>query len=289
MSLRENYQLGISKLNTLKGNNGKSLTLRKGLLLVEKAKLKKIYIAIGIAILLLAIGFYLYYFFPQVIPGLASTSLKQDVHILLIGLDDRESVVEGEVSADALVLAQLLVDGKEIKITNIVLNETVTFGEKIEKEQLETFLTGIGKLAGVDLNYYFTISYQGFVELVDKLGGITITREEELNVPDLDLALRQGNNTLSGSAALNYARFFDYTKDEAERVKRQQEVISAIIDKALNETTLVNIPQMFNTAITTYNSVDTNLEYTLVVDIIEYLMKNRELSINYGLITEGAD
>jgi Transcriptional regulator len=136
------------------------------------------------------------------------------------------------------------------------------------------------------LNYYFTISYQGFIDLVDKLGGITITREEELNVPDLNLALKQGNNNLSGEEALNYARFYDYTKDEQDRAKRQQEIISAIIDKALQETTLVNIPQMFNTAISTYNSIETNLEYTLVVDLIEFLIKNREISINYGVIAE---
>ncbi len=248
--------------------------------------MKKIYIAIGVAILLLAIGFYLYYFYPQVIPGLASTSLKQDVYILIVGLDDRESVVEGEVSADALVLAQLFVDNKEIKISNILIEETPTFGEKIDEENITAFLDDIGELASVELNYYFTISYQGFIDLIDKLGGITITREEELNVPDLDLALTQGNNSLSGEEALNYARFFDYTKDEQDRAKRQQEIISAIIDKSLQEATLINVPQMFNTAIATYNSIQTNLEYSLVVDLIEFLMKNREISINYGLITE---
>jgi LCP family protein required for cell wall assembly len=253
---------------------------------MEKAKMKKIYIAIGVAILLLAIGFYLYYFYPQVIPGLASTSLKQDVYILIVGLDDRESVVEGEVSADALVLAQLFVDNKEIKISNILIEETPTFGEKIDEENITAFLDDIGELASVELNYYFTISYQGFIDLIDKLGGITITREEELNVPDLDLALTQGNNSLSGEEALNYARFFDYTKDEQDRAKRQQEIISAIIDKSLQEATLINVPQMFNTAIATYNSIQTNLEYSLVVDLIEFLMKNREISINYGLITE---
>ena len=248
--------------------------------------MKKIYIAIGVAILLLAIGFYLYYFYPQVIPGLASTSLKQDVYILIVGLDDRESVVEGEVSADALVLAQLFVDNKEIKISNILIEETPTFGEKIDEENITAFLDDIGELASVELNYYFTISYQGFIDLIDKLGGITITREEELNVPDLDLALTQGNNSLSGEEALNYARFFDYTKDEQDRAKRQQEIISAIIDKSLQEATLINVPQMFNTAIATYNSIQTNLEYSLVVDLIEFLMKNREISINYGLVTE---
>ncbi|NLJ84766.1 MAG: LCP family protein [Halanaerobiaceae bacterium] len=253
---------------------------------MEKAKLKKIYIAVGIAILLLAIGFYLYYFYPQVIPGLASTSLKQDVYVLIVGLDDRESVVEGEISADAIVLAQLYVDNKELKISNIILEEKPSFGESIDAEKLTAFLADIGKLASVELNYYFTISYQGFIDLVDKLGGITITREEELNVPDLNLALKQGNNNLSGEEALNYARFYDYTKDEQDRAKRQQEIISAIIDKALQETTLVNIPQMFNTAISTYNSIETNLEYTLVVDLIEFLIKNREISINYGVIAE---
>src|SRR5690554_4847306 len=110
---------------------------RKGLLFVEKTEKKKIYIAIAIAIIILAIGFYLYYFYPQVIPGLASTSLKQDVNVLIIGLDDRDSVNKGEISADTIILAQLLIDNQEIKLSNIVLEEKPSFGEETDDDKIE--------------------------------------------------------------------------------------------------------------------------------------------------------
>jgi len=246
---------------------------------------KKIYIAIVVALLLLAIGFYLYYFYPQIIPGMASTSLKQDLTVLVVGLDDTESVSKGEISADSIVLAQLSTNSNELKLTNIVIDEK-TFGENIDKKKLEGLLEEINDLTSVELNYYFALSYQGFINLVDNLNGIEIELQEKLIVPDLNLDLKAGNIMLSGQEALNYARWYDYRKDEKDRIQRQQQIISSLIDKASKDKTLLDIPQLFNTTVDTFNSVETNIEYTLITDLIEYLMSNNTPSVSYDIIME---
>lgn len=249
----------------------------------KKESNKKVLIAVVIAVLLLALGFYLYYFYPQIIPGLASTSLKEDVKVLVIGIDDVESVDEGEVSADTVILAQVLLENNEVKLTNIVVEDN-SFGETIEQEEIDELMSEVGDMVSVDLDYYFTLSYQGFINLIDNLDGIVITREEELNVPDLNLSLKEGNNQLSGEEALNYARWYDYTKDEEDRIQRQQEIISAIIDKVLVNKSLKDIPQLFTTTVDTFKSVDTNVEYTMVTNIINYLMNNENQKISYDII-----
>ncbi len=251
----------------------------------KKDSKKKLLIAVIIAILLLIIGFYLYYFYPQIVPGLASTSLKEDVHVLVIGIDDLESVNKGEISADTVILAELLVENNEIKLTNIVV-EDCSFGETVEQEEIEDLMSLAGDIVSIDLNYYFALSYQGFINLIDNLGGIVITREEELNVPDLGLSLKEGNNQLSGEEALNYARWYDYTKDEEDRIKRQQEILSAIIDKVLVNKSLKDIPQLFTTAVDTLKTVDTNVEYTTVTNIINHLMNNENQKISYNIVYE---
>lgn len=255
---------------------------------MEKIESKKIYIAIAIAVIVLAIGFYLYYFYPQIIPGLASTSLKQDLNVLVVGFDDMDSVSEGEISADIIVLAQLFPDSQEIKFTNIVL-EDKSFGEEVEEEELKELMDEVGEIVSTNLNYYFSISYQGFVNLIDNLDGLVVTREEKLNVPDLELALVQGNNYLSGEEALNYARWYDYTKGEQDRIQRQQEIISAVIDKALVDKTLLDLPELFNTTVDTFKSVDTNFEYTIVTDIVEHLMNNKNQTISYDVFVENGE
>ena len=52
----------------------------------------KIWVPLLIAIILMGVGFYLYYFYPEIIPGMASINPKVEVeaNVLLIGLDDMD-------------------------------------------------------------------------------------------------------------------------------------------------------------------------------------------------------
>lgn len=244
---------------------------------------KSIYIAIAIALLLLAIGFYLYYFYPQIIPGMASSSLKQDLKVLIVGLDDTESVLKGEIAADSLILAELFTNSNELKLTNIVIEER-SFGEEIDESELKNLTKDVAELTSTELNYYFALSYQGFINLVDNVGGVKIERDEPLKISDLDLDLKKGTNSLTGQEALNYARWYDYRKDRKMRVDRQQQIISALLDKALKGKTLLDIPQLFSTTVDTFNSVETNLEYTLISDIIQHIMNNQKPTVSYDSI-----
>lgn len=242
----------------------------------------KIIIAIIIALLLLSIGFYLYYFYPQIIPGMASTSLGKYVNVVIIGIDDLESVKKGSVHADSIVFAQLSTRENKLKLTNIVM-ETDIFEKDLEKQEVEGIMKEIEDITSKSINYYFTISYQGFINIIDSLGGISITRKEVLRIPDLELDLKPGINNLSGQEALNYARWYNYKTDERERIERQQQVISGLIEKAVNNKTLLDIPEIFNTTVKTFKSVKTNIEYTLITDIVEYLMKNK-INVDYNSI-----
>lgn len=250
----------------------------------SKSSNYKIYIAIGIAIIILVIGFYLYYFYPQLIPGMASTDLKGDLNFLAIGLDDLESVEKGEINVDALVLFKLKTDSKQLEVVNIVTDKR-RFDPEMSEEDIKAYLDEISKAASTDISYYITISYQGFIDLVDNLGGIDITLKDKLKVPDLNLDLRAGVNTLIGQEVLNYSRWYDYTKDEKERIQRQQQVLNAIIEKAYKGANLLDLPQLFKTTIDTYKTVKTNIDYTLISDIVEFLRKNNNLEVSYSIIS----
>ncbi|MFP4662763.1 MAG: LCP family protein [Halanaerobiales bacterium] len=245
---------------------------------------KKVYIAIAIALLLLAIGFYFYYFYPQVIPGMASPSLNQDISILVVGVDDTESVSKGEISADSIILVELYSDSDKIKLTNIIMDEERSFGETVEKEEVATLLEDLSEMTSTAPNYYFTLSYQGFINIVDNLGGLEIQREEELNIPDLNLDLKAGTNQLSGQEALNYARWYDYRTDRMERVERQRQIINALVDKGLRDKTLTDVPQLFTTTVDTFKSVKTNLELSTITDVVEFLMSNENINVSYDSI-----
>ncbi len=251
----------------------------------SKSNNYKLYIAVGIAIIILVVGFYLYYFYPQLIPGMASRALNGNVSILAIGLDDMESVTKGEINADTLVLFKLDTDGKQLELVNLVTDKR-EFNPEMGEEDIKAFLDEISKIASTDIGYYITVSYQGFVDLVDNLGGIDIALEEGLKIPDLNLDLKPGVNTLVGQESLNYSRWYDYTKDENDRVQRQQQILNGIIEKTYKGANLLDLPQIFKTTVDTYKSVKTNVDYTLIADIVEYLRKNEDLEVNYSVISQ---
>lgn len=242
----------------------------------------KIYIAVLVALILLAVGFYLYYFYPQLIPGLASTNLQENVNVLIMGFDDADtSESDGEINVDTMVLLKLETVENNLSVINIISDDK-SVSEDIKEEELSNIMAEAGALTGTDIDYYFTVSYNGFKNLVDNLEGITIELDEDLKIPDLVLDLHEGNNKLTGEETLNYARWYDYRTDETTRVKRQQQVINALIDKAFQEKGLVDIPELFNTTVDTFKAVNTNVEYTLMTELVQYLMKNKdELTIDY--------
>ncbi|HLV08703.1 MAG TPA: LCP family protein [Halanaerobiales bacterium] len=242
----------------------------------------KLYIAIGIALIILAIGFYLYYCYPELIPGMASTELKEDVSLLVIGLDDEESVEKGETNIDALVLFELKPEENQLKIINVISDKR-SFDSEVDEEEIGSLIADIGEISSTEIKKHLTISYQGFVDLIDNLGGIDITLEEELRIPDLELELEEGANVLTGYEALNYCRWYDYTKNERDRIERQQQVLEAIIQKVYSSANLLDIPQLFETTVDTYKTVNTNIDYSLVADIISYFNDNEDLEYNYSI------
>ncbi len=98
---------------------------------------------------------------------------------------------------------------------------------------------GVGEALGLKVDYYLMINLEGFAQLVNSLGGVTVNVNEWVaiggatdghHLPDNYLSPGQ-NQHLSGVNALWFARGRFGTTDYA-RMKRQRCVIKAIIDTA---------------------------------------------------------
>lgn len=220
------------------------------------------------------------------VSNVVNPDLKEDVNILIIGLDDLESVTRGEIAADALVLVKLHPEDKKLDLINIITKDKVlNLDMNNKEEELIDLLDKMGKITSTEIDYYFTISYQGFTNLVDNLDGIEIALKEDLKVPGLNLDLKAGRNTLSGAEALSYSRWLDYTKDERDRIRRQQQIISAMIKKAFFDKTIFDLPELFKTTVDAFKMVNTNIEYNMITKIIASFNNATELEINYNIIS----
>ena len=104
----------------------------------------------------------------------------------------------------------------------------------------------VERFTGVRIDHVVMVDFSGFKEIVDALGGIEInvtesfTSTHSLN-PDGKRHFDQGLQTMDGAAALDYARERYAFKDgDFARIRHQQQVIKAILNKAASGGTLTS-------------------------------------------------
>jgi LCP family protein required for cell wall assembly len=111
----------------------------------------------------------------------------------------------------------------------------------------------VEETTGIPTQHYVLIRMEGLERLVDALGGITVTLECPLyeQTPDprdqtkmVNWALPAGPNFLNGADARKFATY-RYIQSDFGRVKRQQQLIWAIRNRALQLDVIPRIPELW--------------------------------------------
>jgi len=96
-------------------------------------------------------------------------------------------------------------------------------------------------MTNLRIDHYVEVSFLGFKEMVDALGGVEICTRRKINDPKSHLVLPAGTHRLDGITALKYVRtrYFDGMGDLG-RMQRQQQFIAAMIREASSAGVLLN-------------------------------------------------
>ena len=100
---------------------------------------------------------------------------------------------------------------------------------------------------GLDIQDYFVVDFNGFKNIIDKMGGITVTITEEEAAyynKHMNWNVSAGEVTLNGEKALQHSRNRSLAGTDFQRTRRQRDVVQAMYRRALeinNFTTLVEI------------------------------------------------
>jgi polyisoprenyl-teichoic acid--peptidoglycan teichoic acid transferase len=171
-----------------------------------------------------------------------------NVSILFIGVDESDTRNFGSSTrSDALMLATLNNDTKSVKLVSIPRDSytyipEVGYNTKINhahafggpKATIET----VEELFNIPVDYYVKMNFHAFIDVVDALNGIKVDVPYEMyeqNSRDEQDAihLEEGMQNLDGEEALAFARTRKADND-IERGKRQQEIMKAIMKKAVS-------------------------------------------------------
>ncbi len=159
------------------------------------------------------------------------------------------------------------------------------------------------EILDINLHYYIRIDFQGFVQAIDTVGGVTVTLDEPVYDPNFDwqfgynaLNLPAGENHLDGQTALLLARARGATgiglgvaRGDFGRGDRQRDIIVALKDKILDAGTYSNpvrINQLIGTA---ENHVRTDIQVSEMLRLYEIIGEiPSDKIISFGL-DNGAD
>lgn len=194
---------------------------------------------------------------------------KGRVNILILGTDRRD---KGERAArtDTMMVASLDPVARRAVVLSIPrdlwvfipgygegrINTAHFYGElnggqgpALAKETVEANL-------GIPIDYYVRLDFEGFKEIVDTLGGVTIDVEAPIRddmFPDDDYGYRTiyipaGRQEMDGETLLQYVRT-RHGGNDFERMRRQQQALRALAQRALDLNLLPRLPALINTAL----------------------------------------
>ncbi|MCH6268562.1 LCP family protein, partial [Neobacillus citreus] len=171
---------------------------------------------------------------------LAVNPQKQSVKMLSIPRDTRTEIVG---------------KGKEDKI-----NHAYAFGGvPMAMDTVENFLD-------IPIDYYIQINMEGFKDIVDAVGGVTVQNDLDFTVGQYHFA--KGKITLNGDEALSYSRMrHEDPRGDFGRQERQRQIIQAVIKEGASLSTLTNFSDIFS-------ALGKNVKTNLTFDQMAAIQKN---------------
>lgn len=222
----------------------------------------------------------------DLLQSLAVTDSPSDpFYMLLIGVDkseyrDSSGEYGGSYRTDSMMLARI--DPKEKAVTLISVprdTQVELAGHGTQKINAAYAFGGpslavktVSELAGVPINHYAEIDFDGFQAVVDALGGIEVDVPMEINDDMAGGHVDAGQQTLNGEQALILCRsrhnYDDIGNGDAIRAANQRLVLSAIMKKVMTS----DVATITNTVSTLAEYVTTDYSVAGIVGLAQSMI-----------------
>ncbi len=191
------------------------------------------------------------------------------VNFLVVGSDSRagadaddpdfanvggEAEVQGRRS-DTLIIVNVEKSSGIISLLSVPRDLWVSIGDSENTERINVayregaavLVRTVNRALGIPIHHYLEIDFQGFKDLVDAVGGVTVCVEYPTRDRNTGLYIRTGCANLDGIESLAYARsrFFEEKRDgqwqvdgtsDIGRGKRQRLFMALLMQTAVNRT-----------------------------------------------------
>ena len=212
------------------------------------------------------------------------------INILLLGMRGLEDEGDGKLLSDAMILASIKKSTDEIALISLPRDLYVKIWCTLEDRKINfAYAQGgldcakktVSLVTDLYVDYAVSIDFKGIEEGVDALGGITIELEKPFEesfqwsnegleendnwfIKEIEgeekwvFHVATGTNELDGQTTLYYVRS-RYSTNDFDRMRRQNQVLMAIKEKALSLGVLTNPIKIFNLLDVLGKSVKTDM------------------------------
>ncbi|NMA67186.1 MAG: LCP family protein [Clostridiaceae bacterium] len=267
-------------------------------------------VILSLAIFTGAYGFASDWYFPN--PFKNRTLAEEDgedltklegFNVLLLGTDERDG--EGIKSrTDSIIVLNYNDKENRISMLSIPRDSRVTLpGRGIDKINAANVYGGpelavktVSELIDMPIKYYVLANFEGFANIVDSLGGVTIDVERDMYHyddvnPKHSINLKKGKQLLDGDKALQYVRFRGDADGDISRTGRQLTFLKALAGEMMQPKTLA---KMHKVVPALYENVETNLGLSQLlslakagrnldsIEIVTQTLPGRFLDTDYG-------
>ncbi|MEU6998570.1 LCP family protein [Nonomuraea sp. NPDC046570] len=143
------------------------------------------------------------------------------------------------------------------------------FGGKT-KQGAKTLMEAVGYTLGLKIDWYALVNMWGFARLIDAIGGITLTVEQDVVFGKYNEGLvKAGTRRLKGADAMWYARSRTFS-DDFTRMRRQRCVLGALLGQADPATVLTRFDRI---ALATKELVRTDIPRPMLEHLVPLALK----------------
>lgn len=212
------------------------------------------------------------------------------LNIVLLGSDKRPN--SGAWRTDSMIIVSVDMDNNVVRLLSLPrdlwvyipghgynrINTADLWGELARKGSgPERVKQTIYYNLGIPIHYYVRVDFQGFMRIIDTVGGIDV--DVECPLPDINLTA--GIHHMNGKQALRYARS-RYSTNDFDRGRRQRKVLMALWDQALTLDIVPKLPELWRTMSDSYQT-DLTLDQVINLAYVGAQLKpNRIISRAIG-------
>ncbi|MFD4573871.1 LCP family protein [Streptomyces sp. NPDC058417] len=118
----------------------------------------------------------------------------------------------------------------------------------------------VESITDIRMDHFVEVDFSGFARLVDALGGVTVTTDEDIHDEDSHLDLAAGTHHLDGTDALALARTRHGIGDGSDlgRIGLQQDLVKALLDQIAANGLLTSPTRLYRVADAATRSLTTD-------------------------------